>query len=145
MKPARFAAVAAIALMGALAGCTSTTGNDETFMLAYIEGIGVGNANVVVPETAVAGEPFQVEMTTIWNNGCMRKGKLEVSTDPEWVFITPYDILGEVTAGCSGGVTKFVHTSMVTFNSPGTAHVYIQGRSPDNEEVLTLDYEVVVQ
>lgn len=145
MNPVRFAAMAALTLVAAGAGCMGTTDPQDTYMLSYVEGIDLGNASVVVPSTAVAGEPFQVEVNTIWRNGCMRKGRLEVSEDPTWVLITPYDILGELSSACSGGSTQFHHTAMVTFNTPGTANVYVQGRNPETDEVITLDYEVVVQ
>ena len=145
MKPARFAIIAAATLLGALAGCKDVTGSEESLYLSYIQGLDTDNPQVVVPTNATAGQAFEVSVNTVWQNGCMRKGELDISQEPQWVLITPYDIMGEINSGCATGSKQFVHTGSVTFNTAGTYTVYIRGRNSANEEVVTIEREVIVE
>jgi hypothetical protein len=95
-----------------------------------------------VPESAVAGEPFEVMVVT-FGGGCITQDGTEVDVSGLEVDVRPYDLEsgGEV---CTAELRLFEHRATVTVAVPGTAEVRFHGvRRPEDEPyVITREIEV---
>ena len=123
-----------IAAVGLLAAC-SIMGLEERERLGFIWPPAQEHPQVVVPQTAQAGEPFQVTVTTI-GGGCLRMGPTRVRTRGLTAEVRPYDVHngGRV---CPTDVQPFEHTATLRFDQPGTATVSFHGRGSPDEVVIT--------
>jgi hypothetical protein len=120
------ASFAAMALLGAC----SVLGLDDRERLGIIWPPGQDHPQVVVPQTAQAGQLFTVTVTTI-GGGCLRMGPTRVRTRGMSAEVRPYDVHNGGNV-CPTDVQPFEHTATLRFDQPGTATVTFHGRgSPE--------------
>lgn len=90
-------------------------------------------APVEVPETAVAGEPFEVTIST-FGGGCDNVGSALVKVEGHLATIQPYDFTeaDEVTV-CTAILKIMPRTVEVTFDEPGEGVLRIKGLRVDEQ------------
>lgn len=89
---------------------------------------------ITVPESAVAGKPFAVTVTT-YGNGCIEKGETDVRTEPLRAEIRPYDY--NVTPGreCPEILRTFEHEATLSFARAGEAEIVFYGQAVSTDGV----------
>jgi hypothetical protein len=122
-------AVAAVVL-----ACNSTTSPVEFRALGVlVPPRQDGAAQIFIPDTINAGEPFPVTVLT-YGGGCYRKGEMEVSqrSTPygEEISLTPYDYAAKERV-CSRVLQVFAHTALAIAPA-GHIIVSVRGRGRDS-------------
>lgn len=101
---------------------------NERLWVAYID---TTEAPPVVPDSALAGEPFEVAVTSHTGIcGLLRSGAgVEISDGS--AIVTPYHVFEELDDHvlCPGVLKEVEHRALVTIASPGEATVTFRGRS----------------
>ena len=113
------------AALALLAAC-SIMGLDDRERLGIIWPLEQHYPQVVVPQSAQAGQPFTVTVTT-QGGGCLRIGPTRVRTRGMNAEVRPYDVHGGGNV-CPTDVRPFEHTATLYFDQPGTATVTFHGR-----------------
>lgn len=77
-----------------------------------------------IPETATAGVPFEITVTT-GGNSCYRGGETGLVVKGRSAVVTPYDYISSngKRLGCFANLIFFEHTVPVVFEDPGTAEI----------------------
>ena len=133
----------------ALAGCDALSGADYKTVRQLGTPAADGQA-IAAPDTVVAGEPFEVTVTT-QGGGCHERADgVEVGDHRGGLELRPYDIVsvpvGE-RAGCTYIRKHLSRTTVVMLNDPGLQRLRVigsEGFGPRPEEVA-VDRMVVVQ
>jgi hypothetical protein len=82
---------------------------------------------LVVPETASAGQPFGVRVTTIGESGCWRAGSEGTAISGLTVELTPFDVHSGHGI-CTTALVALRHEWTLTLDSPGEWTVRVRGR-----------------
>ncbi len=134
------------------AGCDFLGGNssDKDAVDAYIGFIGEGitpTDPLVAPDTAQAGQAFDVTVTTFGSSSCVQAVREEVERAPMRTTITPYDGGNRHQTACNWIIAEMERTIAVTFEEPGEATIVVNGRDRwvDNPEPLTLTHTLTVE
>lgn len=75
-----------------------------------------------IPETATAGVPLEITVTT-GGNSCYRGGETGLAVKGRSAVVTPYDYIDGGRSGCFANLIFFEHTVPVVFEEPGTAEI----------------------
>lgn len=75
-----------------------------------------------IPETATAGVPFEITVTT-GGNSCYRGGETGLVVKGRSAVVIPYDYIDGGRSGCFADLIFFEHTVPVVFEEPGTAEI----------------------
>lgn len=135
-----------LGLLLGVAGCQSSTAVNELTSISVIEELPSGEDAITVPNTAQAGQAFEVVITTTGRNGCVREGHTELEVDGSTAEITPYDITAERSdEGCTQALVRFTRTVEVTFDVPGVATVVVFGRSFTDSDIHRHEFQVMVE
>lgn len=108
----------------------ATENPDEKRVLGILHFFG-DTAPIEAPQSAVAGEPFEVTITT-FGGGCDDPGSAVVKTDALLATIEPYDftVADEKTA-CPDILKMMSRSVQVTFQQPGEAVLRVVGLRVD--------------
>ena len=100
---------------------------------------------VLVPGQAEVAQPFEVTVRTV-GGACIRKGETEVEIEGQTATVTPYDryAIPRPGLGCLPSASTIEHTVLVTFEGAGDATVVVRAREEGSDQILQLDYPVVV-
>ena len=82
---------------------------------------------IVAPDTVSAGEPFEVTVHTIGENGCWRADGQELRVDGRTATIVPYDVHSGADV-CTEVLGYLPHRATVTISTPGLAVIRVDGR-----------------
>lgn len=124
----------AVAIVG-LTGCGLFSTEHRVIGMASLDHSGWPLPQI--PETATAGVPLEVVITT-GGGGCHRQGDTEVEVNGRSAVLTPYDFLTTGYAVCTDILVFFEHKAKVVFEEPGTAEVVLvystDGSSPESHK-----------
>ena len=114
-----------------LTGCEVFEAETETDLgVVFVSGT---TFHIGIPDTVVAGEPFQVNVLT-YGNSCVEFARTEVEREGDFAEIRPYDRRDTESDDCVNNNTAIAHPVMLHFGAPGRATVRIVGlRAPANE------------
>lgn len=145
MRPAALRSLATLALLLAASACkVDPIEPKDAYYLGYIPDIGTDQQAITVPTDVQAGQPFTVTMKTVWKNGCMKKGEVDMLVEGNYAIMSPWDRLPADLTGCTDGTKEFTHTAEVTFPTAGEGKVYVRGRHPDTDELKTVEFTLTV-
>ena len=106
---------------------------------------------IAVPESAMAGTPFEVRVTT-YGNGCWKRGPTRVSQTDQRAEIVPFDtvhVRDYDFSPCPSILNYFQHQVAIAFNDPGPAVVIVRGRRhvfPSRlVDTIAWEYPVIVR
>jgi hypothetical protein len=96
------------------------------------------------PDTAQAGVPFDVIVSTYGASCCWRADGARVDRAPMSVTITPYDRVPATHANgeplfCTAALVRLQRTVSVTFADVGTAMIRVEGRVVTNGDVRSTE------
>lgn len=116
---------AGIVLIYLVGGCSLFTAPNEVKrgIIGYPDDI-----VAEVPSQSVAGEPFQVTVSTVVS-GCWKRERTDVEVAGLRVTVTPYD--SRIRSGgivCTTEVARFRHTATIVVTEIGDATVELRGR-----------------
>ncbi|PEN06257.1 hypothetical protein CRI93_10560 [Longimonas halophila] len=135
-------------------GCDFLGGNssDKDPVDAYIGFIGEGitpTAPLVAPDTAQAGQAFDVTVTTFGFSSCVQAVREEVERAPMRTTITPYDGGNGHQTACTWVIAEMPRTISVTFREPGMGTIAVNGRdrlwTNNLDKLVTLTHTVIVE
>lgn len=123
----RFAAV--LSLLVVLAGCEVPLVQQKHRVSAVISYFGEStNDTIQLPQSATAGVPFEVSVTT-FGNGCQSAGGADVGVSGLTATVNVYDWSTERPDQlCTSELKRLTRKFTVQFDQPGTAIVRVQGR-----------------
>jgi hypothetical protein len=123
----------ALALPLALAGCSLGTDPYQVVVGS------INQASIVVPESATAGQAFQVSFRTVGSDGCWGRQRTDVSVSGMTATVTPYDrILTRQGSTCTLEPVVINHAASVTFSTPGEAVIRFVGLNNTFERTVTV-------
>jgi len=126
----RFVWLLALPLLAACPAITDS-GTGEGRRVGIIQSPNLRSPALAAPATVTAGQAFQATVTTLGFDGCWRSAGETVTLVAEQATIQPYDrVDGEV---CTGALVEIRHVVELSFFTPGTATIVVQGRSDPNE------------
>lgn len=114
-------------------------------------------ADIQVPDTVDAGEPFTMTVTTYDHalpDACIVEGdRTDVTSEGMQAVVTPYDRSVPVGDGCPLELWHNAHTTELRFDSPGRATVLIRGKfvprrdgpSYPADTIRTVEREIVIR
>lgn len=133
---------AAVLLVLTAAGCPLDPEAREE-RLGIIQVLPDHPAQVGVPDSAVAGEPFVVWVFTR-GSGCLRAGPTRVETDGMTADVRPYDLdLGD--RDCGAGMESHAHVAILRMPEPGVATVRFTGIGYPGREIVTVTRTLTVR
>lgn len=104
---------------------------------------------VMAPDTVVAGQPFDVVVTTIGLSGCWRAADQQVRVRDGVVDLTPTDMHSGARA-CTEILLYLAHPSTLTLDEPGEWILRVSGRRMRQgddtwEEPVAVEKAIVVR
>lgn len=138
-------ALACLLALAAAACDGGLSGPRDVSRLGILEFHGDSRNVVTAPDTATAGEPFDVTVLT-YGGGCDQKGETRVESADGVVVITPVDVFVEgEDVVCPAILRRFEHAARVSFDEVGTGEIRVRGRRVPPGEEVSLTRTVVVE
>lgn len=113
--------------LGALA-CGDPTGPDGRATPGLLLTGDAPMTSLVAPETARAGERFDVTVSSFGSGNCTRPARDQVRVTGLRAEIRLYDFQGGAATGCTRDLRQFPRTVRLTFDRPGRAEIVVIGR-----------------
>jgi hypothetical protein len=111
--------------------------------VGLIDNGGIAVDPLVVPDTVRSGVPFTAIVSTFGSSGCIRPDRSQVQGTGLQVDITPYDSVWSGSPPCLPGWEGYPRPVDLSFATPGSAVVRLQGRGFAGP--LTLEKAVTVR
>lgn len=105
---------------------------------------------LTAPNTAQAGESFEVEVRTVAPNGCYEADRVETEQDALLIEITPYDLdRTDAEGACPDVIGLIKRTLNLQFDTPGEALIRLNGQHVigndfSNRDATTIEHELTV-
>jgi hypothetical protein len=132
-------------LLLACAACSATE-PDHTVREPAIVELHQTSAEITVPATAVAGQPFTVVVQTIGPSSCTHPGDTQVTLGTATADLAPFDLFRRGPGvACAQMVYRLQHEAQVVFAQPGTATVRVHGVREPGGGMVTLTRTVDVR
>lgn len=135
-------ALAALAVVAGLAGCTAILAPDDNFEPAVLVSGGQGPI-IAVPDTVQREVPFVVAIRT-FGGGCVDKGDMRVDLDGGVLRLRPFDLHRDL-ASCTDDVRVYEHRATLAVNERREYTVRIEGWAQPADTAVVFTQTLVVR
>jgi len=89
-------------------------------------------SSLIAPDTVVAGEPFQITVTTFGSSTCTQPDGYDLLLTSSRADIVPFDRTAVGAIVCTDDLHSFPRTLLLTFTTVGQAEIQVEGRGFDD-------------